>query len=142
MVEVRTIAVMGATGQVISLARQFQKLTAYPGRQGRGVVDALMFTKGDIEYHVRPLTRSLTSKIAQRFEYDYPQLTLVQWKESDVDSLQKCFERCYGAFVNTGVLFPYEASVKDWTRAELALGDRVRQAAEVMSLSLSHISSQ
>ncbi|KAE8443294.1 hypothetical protein EG329_002010 [Mollisiaceae sp. DMI_Dod_QoI] len=113
MVEIRTVAVMGATG-----------------RQGRGVVDALLFTIGDIEYRVRPLTRSLTSKLAQRFAYDYPQLSLVQYKGDDISSLQKCFEGCYGAFVDSGILLHPETDVKEWTHMELAHGDRIRQAAE------------
>jgi len=113
MVEIRTIAVMGATG-----------------RQGRGVVDALLFNKGEIEYHVRPLTRSLTSKLAKRFEYDYPQLSLMQWDMDNTSSLQKCFEGCYGAFIDSGILLSPESSLKEWTRAELALGERCRQAAE------------
>jgi len=90
-----------------------------------------MFNKGDVEYHVRPLTRSLTSKLAKRFAYDYPQLSLLRWKVEDTLSLQKCFEGCYGAFIDSGVLLPPEVSLKDWTRAELALGERCRQAAEV-----------
>jgi hypothetical protein len=105
------------------------------GRQGRGVIDALLFNKGDIEYRVRPLTRSLTSKLAKRFEHDYPQLSLVQWRVDDTLSLQKSFEGCYGAFVDSGVLLPREISLKEWTRAELALGERCRRAAEVKSLS-------
>ncbi|CZR69433.1 uncharacterized protein PAC_19333 [Phialocephala subalpina] len=113
MVEIRTIAVMGATG-----------------RQGRGVVDALLFNKGDIEYQVRPLTSSLTSKLAQRFSYDYPQLTLMQWDMNNTSSLQKCFEGCHGAFIDSGILLSPESSLKEWTRAELALGDLCRQAAE------------
>jgi len=113
MVEIRTIAVMGATG-----------------RQGRGVVDALLFNKGDIEYRVRPLTRSTTSKLAQRFVDNYPQLSLIQWNINDISSLQKCFEGCYGAFIDSGVLLPHEISLKEWTRTELALGERCCQAAE------------
>ncbi len=97
-------------------------------------MDALLFTIGDIEYRVRPLTRSLTSKLAQRFAYDYPQLSLVQWKWDDISSLQKCFEGCYGAFVDSGVLLQSETDVKEWTRTELAHGDRIRQAAEVCPL--------
>ncbi|KAH7319292.1 hypothetical protein BKA65DRAFT_541414 [Rhexocercosporidium sp. MPI-PUGE-AT-0058] len=117
MTEHRTIAVMGATG-----------------RQGRGVVDALLFTKGDIEYHVRPLTRSLTSALAQRFTRDYPQLTLEQWKVGDVSSLQKCFEGCYGAFVDSGILLSSETAPEEWREAELALGRQICEAAEKSNL--------
>ncbi|KAH6664298.1 hypothetical protein B0J14DRAFT_493950, partial [Halenospora varia] len=100
------------------------------GRQGRGVVDALLFTIGNIQYHVRPLTRSLTSKLAWRFAHDYPQLSLMQWKVDDMSSLQKCYEGCYGAFVDSSIFFEPEIGLKEWTREELALGDRCRQAAE------------
>jgi hypothetical protein len=95
------------------------------------VVDALLFNKGDIEYHVRPLTRSLTSKLAQRFAYKYPQLSLMQWRVDDALSLRKCFEGCYGAFIDSGVLLPPEISLKEWTRVELALGERCCQAVQV-----------
>jgi hypothetical protein len=90
-----------------------------------------LFNKGDIEYHVRPLTRSLTSKLARWFKYDYPQLSLMQWKVDDTSSLQKCFEGCYGASIDSGVLLPPNTPLKEWTRIELALGKRCCQAAEV-----------
>jgi hypothetical protein len=80
------------------------------------------------------LTRSLTSKLAQRFSYDYPQLELVQWTVDDISSLEKCFEGCYGAFIDSGVLPPHETPVKEWTRIELALGEKCLQAAEVSLL--------
>ena len=132
MVEIRTIAVMGATGNYFDFTI-IATTNAVLGRQGRGVVDALTFNKGDVEYRVRPLTRSLTSKLARRFAYDYPHLSLLQWKVEDILSLQQCFEGCYGAFIDSGVLLPSEVSLKEWTRAELALGERCRRAAEVNS---------
>ncbi|KAH9206320.1 hypothetical protein DL95DRAFT_469720 [Leptodontidium sp. 2 PMI_412] len=104
MVEIRTIVVMGATG--------------------RGVIDALSFTKEDIEYRIRQLTRSRTSKLAQCFNYDWPQLSLVQWTVDDVSSLEKCFEDAT-APSSTRVFSPtHETPVKEWTRTELALGER------------------
>ncbi|KAH7381783.1 hypothetical protein BKA64DRAFT_213355 [Cadophora sp. MPI-SDFR-AT-0126] len=113
MGETRAIAVMGATG-----------------RQGRGIVDALTFNKGDIEYQVRPLTRSLTSKLARNFERDYPLLTLTKWDPNDRESLQKCFEGCYGAFVDSGFLYEPGMELDGWLSAELQLGDFIREAAE------------
>lgn len=78
MTEVRRIAVMGATGRAANHSSTLLIADANLGRQGRGVIDALLFTKGSIEYTVRPMTRSLKSKLAQRFAFDYPQLSLVQ----------------------------------------------------------------
>lgn len=95
------------------------------------MVDALLFTKGDIEYQVRPLTRSLRSKLAQRFSYDYPQLELMRWDAEDPSSLEKCFDGCYGAFVDSGILLSGDASMKEWTRAELKQGEQFQEAAEV-----------
>lgn len=116
MAETRTIAVMSATG-----------------RQGRGVVDALLFAEGPIKYVVRPMTRSVTHKLARRFSSDYPQLSLVKWQLENTESLRQCFEGCYGAFIDTGVFLPSESSLDEWTKAELALGDRCLVAAEVQS---------
>ena len=86
---------------------------------------------GDIEYHVRPLTRSLTSELAQRFERDYPQLSLMQWRVGDISSLEKCFEECYGVYIDSGILRSPETLLKEWTRIELALGEQYYQAIEV-----------
>ncbi|KAG4413153.1 hypothetical protein IFR04_013692, partial [Cadophora malorum] len=117
MGEIRIVAVMGATG-----------------RQGRGVVDALTFNKGNIEYQVRPLTRSCTSKLAQNFERDYPSLKLTKWDPLDRSTLEKCFEGCYGAFVDSGILYEPGMELDDWLSAELQLGDLIRQAAEHANL--------
>lgn len=133
MIEIRTIAVMGATGRC-HLTAHFSIPIAniILGRQGRGVVDALTSsTKGAIKYHVRPLTRFLTSKHAQEFAHDYPQLSLMQWNADDTSTLLQCFAGCYGAFIDFGVLALPKSSLKEWTRKELALGERCRQAAEV-----------
>lgn len=122
---------MGATGTAVitfSCSSTFNKAL---GRQGRGVINALSFTKGSIEYKVRPMTRSLTSKLAQRFEHDYPQLSLVEWQLDNTESLQKCFQGCYGAFIDSGVLLAPDTTAREWTRAELALGERCIKAAEV-----------
>ena len=97
------------------------------------MVDALTFNKGDIEYEVRPLTRSLTSRLAVNFERDYPLLKLTKWDPNDRTSLQTCFEGCYGAFVDSGILYEPGMELDDWLSAELELGDIIREAIEVCS---------
>jgi hypothetical protein len=103
------------------------------GRQGRGVIEALLFTKDsmDIKYDVRPMTRSLTSKIAQDFKLDFRRLSLVQWHEDDTNSIRRCFDGCYGAFISTGLSPSPEASIQELTRDEIALGKRCLEAAKV-----------
>jgi hypothetical protein len=132
MGRVRTIAVMGATGEVLIF---FLFSTAYlpSGGQGRGVIEALLFTKDSMqnEYDVRPMTRSLTSKLAQDFKLDFPQLSLVQWREHDADSIRQCFDGCYGAFISTVPSPSPEASIQELTRAEISLGERCLEAAKV-----------
>lgn len=118
MVEVRKIAVIGATG-----------------RQGRGVVDALLYTGGSIHYEVRPMTRSLSSKLAQAFSRDYPQLDLLQWRQQELESLRECFEGCYGVFIIPGFISASEMTLKDWSRAELDLGNRLLAAAKAAKVS-------
>ncbi|TVY22073.1 NmrA-like family domain-containing protein, partial [Lachnellula hyalina] len=123
MGEVRTIAVMGATG-----------------RQGRGVIEALqnISTKSiekQIQYAIRPMTRSLTSKLAREFELDFPHLSLVQWRQDDTDSITECFDGYYGAFIDTGMFHVPEASMLELTRGEIALGKRCLEAANTASLS-------
>lgn len=98
------------------------------------MVDALSFTKGPIQYKVRPMTRSWTSKLAQAFIYDYPQLSLVKWQQDDADSIQRCFEGCYGAFITSGSHLSPEITLEKATRAEIALAERCIVAAKVSHL--------
>jgi len=81
------------------------------------------------------MTRSLTSKMSKEFERDFPQLSLVQWKEDDIDSIRKCFEGCYGAFINTGMFPSTETSIMNLTRGEIDLGKQCLEAAEATKLS-------
>jgi len=118
MPEVKTIAVMGATG-----------------KQGRGVINALLFSIGSVQYKVRPLTRSVTSKAAQDFSRDYPQLSLVEWHPDDTESLKRGFEGCYGAFITTSPSLSPGTSIQDRSRSEIELGKRCLEAAEAASLS-------
>ena len=69
-----------------------------------------------------------------RFLHDYPQLELVQWKIGDVSSLQKSFEGCYGAFVDSGILLSPETQMDEWKEAEVKLGKQICEAAEVRSI--------
>jgi len=107
------------------------------GNQGRGVVDALRYTKGSIHYEVRPMSRSLSSELAKSFSLDYPELSLVQWKQDDCESLRECFEGCYGVFFLPGFVSLSKEQLKagDWTRAELELGDRCIKAAQAAKVS-------
>ncbi|TVY35738.1 NmrA-like family domain-containing protein, partial [Lachnellula occidentalis] len=123
MSQVRTIAVMGATG-----------------RQGRGVIEALQSSSTakystEIQYAIRPMTRSLTSKLAREFELDFPHLPLVLWREDDTDSITECFDGCYGAFIDTGMFPVPKASMLELTRGEIALGKRCLEAAKAAKLS-------
>ena len=97
------------------------------------MVEALLFSmaKHPVQYEIRPMTRSLTSKLAKEFERDFPQLLLVQWREDDTESIKKCFDGCYGAFINTGMFAVPEASILELTRGEIALGKRCLEAAKV-----------
>lgn len=80
------------------------------------------------------MTRSLSSKPAQAFSRDYPQLVMVQWRQEDFQSLQERFEGCYGVFIIPGFISTSEMTLKDWTRAELDLGNRCLAAAKVSNL--------
>jgi hypothetical protein len=135
MAEVKTIAVMGATGENYLFVHVSQS-TAYvsPGKQGRGVVNALSFAKGSVRYEIRPMTRSTTSKLAQAFSRDYPQLPLVSWDQNDVSSIQRCFEGCHGAFITTGSTEAPGINLRDLTKAEMDLAERCLTAAKVGSL--------
>lgn len=95
------------------------------------MIDALLYTKGGIHYEVRPLTRSLKTKAAQAFARDYPELSLVQWGQDDTEYLRKCFEGCYGVFIILGFISKSKMSLRDWTRAEIDLGKRCLEAADV-----------
>jgi hypothetical protein len=55
----------------------------------------------------------------------------MQWEVGNTPSLQKCFEGCYGVFIDSGILLPPEATIKTWTQEELVLGEQCRVAAEV-----------
>jgi len=77
------------------------------------------------------MTRSLSSRPAEAFSRDYPQLSLVQWRQDDFESLRECFEGCYGVFMNPGFISASEMTLEDWTRAELDLGNRCIKAANV-----------
>ena len=83
-----------------------------------------------MQYDIRPMTRSLNSEVSREFTRDYPQLSLVKWQEEDVETLRRCFEGCYGAFITTSA--PSEGqSVKEQSRAEIELGKRCLTAAKV-----------
>jgi hypothetical protein len=101
------------------------------GKQGRGVIDALLFCMGPVHYDVRPMSRSLTSKLAQRFTRDFPQLSLVKWQEEDTESLRQCFEGCYGAFIITNPLIRTDLALRELTRTEIELGRSCLEAANV-----------
>jgi NmrA-like family len=101
------------------------------GKQGRGVIDALLFSMGPVQFDVRPMSRSLTSKLAQRFTQDFPQLSLVKWQEEDTESLRQCFEGCYGAFIITNPLIRTDLALRELTRTEIELGRRCLEAAKV-----------
>lgn len=59
---------------------------------------------------------------------EYPQQHLEQWQLEDTESLRKCFEGCYGAFIDSELSQPPNSCT---TRAEIALGERCIRAAEV-----------
>ena len=101
------------------------------GNQGQGVINALLFSMGPVEYDIRPITRSVTSKLAKDITRDYPQLSLVQWQEGDTESIRQCFEGCYGAFITIGVSPLPGLSLKELSRAEIDLGTRCLEAAKV-----------
>lgn len=89
--------------------------------------------KQSVKYDIRPMTRSIKSNMVREFERDFPELSLVVWNESDTDSIKRCFEGCYGAFINTGMFTSKKASMQDLTRGEIELGDRCIEAAKVSS---------
>jgi hypothetical protein len=80
------------------------------------------------------MTRSLTSKLAEVFHRDYPQLSLVRWRQEDTESLRECFEGCYGVFISLGFVPAAKEPLEEWTRAEIALGERCIEAARVSHL--------
>jgi len=92
-------------------------------------------TKHSIQYAIRPMTRSLTSKLARAFQRDFPQLSLVQWREDNTDSITECFDGCYGAVITSGMFPVPEASMLELTRGEIALGKRCLEAAKAAKIS-------
>ena len=104
------------------------------GVEGRGVVDALSFTIGSIQYDIRPMTRSLKGQLAQAFARDYPQLPLIEWEQGNIESLRLCFQGCYGVFLNLGAWTPGK-DLKQWTRDQIEQGNRCIDAAKVRHLS-------
>jgi len=81
------------------------------------------------------LTRSLKTKAAQTFARDYPELSLVQWRQDDTASIRKCFEGCYGVFIILGFISEAKISMREWTRAEIDLGKRCLEAADAAKVS-------
>jgi len=80
------------------------------------------------------MTRSLTSKLAQAFTRDFPNLDLVLWHEHDSHSLQRCFEGCYGIFITSGLLTSPTIESTDLVGNEIALGKKFIEAAETAKI--------